>query len=328
MSEREIDFQEMTGKEWLGCKIDLSRPIEPPEPLLIQSETGIPLLYRRGIHVSSGKQKAGKTFYNSILMAALLNPDGFCGFRPTKTIFKILFADTEQDRSDTQEVMKRIHRINGWKTDQNSPNLIGMNLREFSAEQRIKLIKEALMNVDPDILVIDGIVDLCVDFNSLEESHALTTMLLGWAVEHDVSIITALHINKGNDELRGHLGAFLAQKGESVMRVSKENDGITYMDCKIVDARHKPIDDFAFRIVEGLPEPYEPLGTNKPSVNYENLFQDILKQPLRYNNLVEAVAKSTGKADSTARRYIDAATKLGIIQNKKGFYEYKNTLPF
>ena len=328
MSERIIDMREKTVKQWLSCKVDLSRQIDPPEPLLIQSETGIPLLYRRGIHVSSGKQKAGKTFFNSILMAALLNPDGFCGFRPTKTIFKVLFVDTEQDAADSQEVIRRIHRINGWETDQNHPRLIGMNLREFSAEQRIKLVEESLMDVSPDVLVIDGIVDLCVDFNSLEESHRLTTMLLRWAVMYDVSIVTTLHINKGNGELRGHLGSFLAQKGENVIKITKENDGIAYMNCKVIDARHKPIDDFAFRIVEGIPEVYEPLETNKPPIDYEDLFEGILKQPLRYNNLVDGVVKSTGKSIPTAKRYIDAAVRMKIIENNHGFYECKNNLPF
>ena len=326
MSETTIDMRPKDDKEWVGTKIDLSQPIEPPEPLLIQEETNIPLLFRRGIHVCSGKQKAGKTFYNSILMCALLNPSGFCGFQPTKTTFRILFADTEQDRSDTQEVIKRVHRLNGWETNKNYPKLIAINLREFCAEERIKLIEQALTHVKPDVLVIDGVVDLCVDFNSLEESHALTTMLLKWTVKYDVSIITALHINKGNDELRGHLGAFLAQKGDSVIRISKESDGLAYMACKITDSRHKPIEDFNFRIVEGLPELYEADG--KVSVNYHDIFENVLSRPLRYNDLVTEVMKFTGKAEKTAKRYIKSSAELKIITNKNGIYECKDTLPF
>lgn len=327
MSERVIDMRSK-NKDWISTKIDLSKPISPPEPLLIQTETNIPLLYRRGIHVSSGKQKAGKTFYNSILMSAVLNPQGYCGLKPVTLGLKVLFADTEQDKSDTQEVIKRVHRLNGWVLTHNVDRLVGINLREYSAPERINLIEQAIQDVNPDILVIDGVVDLCLDFNSLEEGHALTTLLMQWIVKYNVSIITSLHTNKGNNELRGHLGAFLAQKGESVMRVTKKTDGLSYMACEIIESRHKPIDDFDFRIVEGLPEPYSPSGSNKALVNYEDIFEKALGQGKRYGELVSEVVKIAGVADATAKRYIRNATELGIIKNKNGYYECENTLPF
>ena len=326
MSETVIDMRPKDGKEWKSTIIDLSKPIEPPEPLLIQEETGCSLLFRRGIHIVSGKQKAGKTFYNSIIMTAILNPDGFCGLKPTKTNFRVLFADTEQDRSDTFKVVERIHRLNGWQTDKNYPKLVAINLREFSAEERLKLIEQALSDYKPDILIIDGVVDLCIDFNSLEESHALTTKLMKWTVKYDVSVITALHENKGNDNLRGHLGSFLAQKSDSVIRIAKESDGIAYMSCKIVDSRKKPIEDFNFRIVEGLPEPYDTEG--KATVNYFETFENVLHKPLKYNDLVIEVQKSTGKSIATAKRYITTATELKIIESNNGYYECKNSLPF
>lgn len=315
-------------KDWTIAKIDLSKPIPPPEPLLIQTETSIPLLYKRGIHISSGKQKAGKTFYNSILMSAALNPDGCCGFHPIKPNLKVLFVDTEQDKSDTQEVIKRVHRLNQWLLTNNVERLVGINLREYSAPERILFIEQAMQDIKPDIIVIDGVVDLCLDFNSLEESHKLTTLLMQWAAKYDVSIIASLHINKGNDELRGHLGAFLAQKGESVMRVTKKTDTLSYMACEIIESRHKPIDDFDFRIVEGLPEFYSPLESNKPSVNYEDIFQKALEQGKRYGELVSEVIKIAGVSEPTAKRYIKNAADLQIIRNKNGNYECKNTLPF
>ncbi|MDD4439442.1 MAG: hypothetical protein PHS04_15615, partial [Tissierellia bacterium] len=168
----------------------------------------------------------------------------------------------------------------------------------------------------------------CIDFNSLEESHKLTTLLMKWTVQYDVSIITALHINKGNDELRGHLGSFLGQKGDSIMRITKENDGMLYISCKITDSRHKPIDDFNFRIVEGIPEPYEVDLSKKAQVNYQDIFENVLSTPLKYCDLATEVAKTTNKAISTANRYIKTATELGIIKNNDGYYVCDSTLPF
>lgn len=328
MSETVLDYRKTVTNAWKSAKIDLSQQIEPPEPILTQIETNVPLLYRRGIHIVSGKQKVGKTFLNTMLMSAILNPCGFGGFEPSKTGLKVLFIDTEQDRADTQAVMARVHRLNEWSTVTNYERFVGLNLREYSVEDRIKLIEQSLRDVMPDVLIVDGVVDLCLDFNSLEESHKLTTMLMQWASRYNCAILTALHVNKGNDELRGHLGAFLAQKGEVVVRVSKENDGLNYMSCRVIESRHKPIDDFAFRIVEGMPEIYEPEISTKATVNYESIFEAALKQPLRYGELVGEIAKITGKSIPTSKRYIDAAANSGIIENKNGFYERKSSLPF
>ncbi len=328
MSETVFDYRITATNVWEAAKIDLSQQIEPPEAILTQIETNIPLIYRRGIHVVSGKQKAGKTFLNTMIMAAILNPCGFGGFEPSKTGLKVLFIDTEQDRADTQAVMARVHRLNEWSTVTNYERFVGLNLREYSVEDRIRIIEQSLMDIRPDVLIIDGVVDLCLDFNSLDESHRLTSMLMQWASRYNCAILTVLHINKTDGELRGHLGSFLSQKGENVIKVSKENDGMNYMSCKVIESRHRPINDFNFRIVESMPEAYEPEISTKATVNYESIFEAALKQPLRYGELVGEIVKITGKSIPTSKRYIDAATNLGIIENKNGIYECKNNLPF
>ena len=307
--------QRVGEKGWETALIDLANPVPPPKPLLIQTSTGTPLLYRGGIHVSSGKQKAGKTFYNSILMAALTNPTGFMGLEPTDS-YSVLFADTEQNRDDVQEVIKRVHRINNWDVRENEPTLRGISLREYSVPERIQLTENALKDLQPDVLILDGAVDFCLDFNSLEESHAVTSMLMKWTVEYGVSIVTSLHINKGNDELRGHLGAFLAQKGDSVIRISKENDGLPYMAAKVIDSRHRSIDDFSFRIEDGLPEAYESSGSTR-AVDYLDIFDGT--EPTTYTDLVNKITSLTGKSSRTAKRYIEEASKAGILVKKMDF---------
>lgn len=309
-------------KKWRSALIDLENPVPPPRPLLIQDSTGIPLLYKGGIHISSGKQKAGKTFYHTILMAGLTNPAGYMGLHPTDSL-SVLFADTEQNRDDVQEVLRRVHRINGWSVGVNASALRGISLREYSVPERIDLTVNALMELKPDVLVLDGAVDLCIDFNSLEESHKVTSTLMKWTVEYNVSIVTSLHINKGNDDLRGHLGSFLSQKGDSVIRISKENDGLPYMAAKIIDSRHRPIDDFSFRIEDGLPEAYEP-GTTRNTINYQDLFDATLSEPMKHGDLVRIIVQRTGKSEVTAKRYISTAVQNGIIENRNGTYEIKS----
>ena len=320
-------------ERWKAHIVDLSKPVASPEPLLVQSTTQTPLLYRRGIHISSGKQKAGKTFYNSILVSALLNESGFFNLVPTRNNFKVLFADTEQDMSDTQEVIRRIHRINDWPLDKNVSTLTGSNLRELSAAERIQIIEESVEAIRPDVLFIDGIVDLCLDFNDLAEGHAITTMMMKWAVKYNLAIVTALHVNKGDDNLRGHLGTFLAQKGENVIRITKEDDGQPYMSCKVADSRHAPIDEFYFRIEEGLPVMYEPAGSEVKkqafTVNYDEMFALILgNERMNKKDLSVKVSLHTNKSIDMAKKYIEDAKNAGILRVNNGMYEHKNALPF
>lgn len=328
-------FYLTTPKEerWKEHMVDLSKPVPTPEAMLIQTSTGTPLIYRRGIHVSSGKQKAGKTFYNSILVSALLHEGGYFNLEPTANNYKVLFTDTEQDMSDTQEVIRRIHRMNDWPTDRNVSTLAGTNLRELSAGERIEIIQESIDALRPDVLFIDGIVDLCVDFNDLAEGHAVTTMLMKWAVKYNIAIVTALHINKGDDNLRGHLGTFLSQKGENVMRITKEDDGMPYMSCKIADSRHAPIEDFFFRIEEGVPVMYEPQGQERKqtafSIDYDALFSVIMgNEKMNRKDLMLKVSLHTNKSIDMAKKYIDDAKRAGILDFSGGMYGYKNALPF
>jgi hypothetical protein len=74
------------------------------------------------------------------------------------------------------------------------------------------------------ILVIDGIRDLINDINSPEEATMISSKLLKWTEERNIHIITVLHQNKQDGNARGHLGAELTNKAESVISVEKKGD--------------------------------------------------------------------------------------------------------
>lgn len=55
-------------------------------------------------------------------------------------------------------------------------------------------------------VVIDGIRDLMYDINNPSESVELINDLMRWSSMHDLHIHTVLHLNKGDDNTRGHIG--------------------------------------------------------------------------------------------------------------------------
>ena len=100
------------------------------------------------------------------------------------------------------------------------------------------------------LVVIDGIRDLMLDINNSTEATKLVGDLMQWTSEQNIHIQTVLHLNKGDDNARGHIGTELNNKAETVLQITKDN---TLPDRSIVAPaiiRSKPFDKFAFRLKE------------------------------------------------------------------------------
>lgn len=90
-----------------------------------------------------------------------------------------------------------------------------LHAQGIQPQQRRQIINHALTN-DPEIgfVVIDGIRDLMYDINSSSESVDLINDLMRWSSMHDLHIHTVLHLNKGDDNTRGHIGTELNNKAK------------------------------------------------------------------------------------------------------------------
>ena len=71
------------------------------------------------------------------------------------------------------------------------------------------------------LVIIDGIRDLMYDINSPSESSELINLLMRWSSEYNLHIHTVLHLNKGDDNTRGHIGTELNNKAETVLQITK-----------------------------------------------------------------------------------------------------------
>ena len=318
------DFNEKSELDWHKYQIDLSNPIQPPEPLIIQSDSDIPMLHRRNISTIAASAKVGKTFLISAIATAAFHKDSFLNMHCPKEDVKVLFIDTEQDNSDTQLVVIRIHELSDWETTKNNESFIAINLRELDKGQIISVIENAIAEFKPDLVLLDGIVDLVGDFNNIQDSHQAVTILTKWASKYDCHITCCLHVNKKTEEPRGHLGAFLRQKGELTLLLSKQEGVVPYIEVKPIDSRHRPIDVFYFRINDkGLPELYSPEPKQPRNEKLSELFAKILPLPnsMNYKDLVEKVVEISKVKDRMAKRKIETALKdEHIVKNNAGFY--------
>ena len=227
----------------------------PPEILWVNGSTIGTL---GNFSASTGKAKSKKTFNISAIVAAALKNDEVLKYSaylpPNKR--KILYVDTEQSKYHCHKVMERILRLAGLPTDKDRDDFVFIVLREQTPDKRKQIIGYMLENMpDVGLLIIDGIRDLMYDINSPSESTDLINLLMRWSSGYNLHIHTVLHLNKGDDNTRGHIGTELNNKAETVLQITKSQQDGNISEVKAMHIRDREFDPFAFRInEEALPE--------------------------------------------------------------------------
>ena len=174
---------------------------------------------------------------------------------------RILYIDTEMKPADTQLMNRKAMHLAELPETEDVPEATFINLRRQTADECQQALTDLLKKYHPDIVFIDGIVDLLLNFNDLEESQALIRKLLALAEEFNCCLVNVLHTNKAIDDhnMRGHLGSFLTQKASLVFNCKKDAaSNIVTVSC--TESRHAPIADFTFAFDhEGYPTSAEAL---------------------------------------------------------------------
>ena len=113
-----------------------------------------------------------------------------------------------------------------------------------------------------------------------------------------------LHLNKGDDNTRGHIGTELNNKAETVLQVTKSLMDVNVSEVKAMHIRDKDFEPFAFRInEESLPElvvdyerqkkPERVTLTDLPDEKHHRALATAFNKGgiQGYNNLIEALKR-------------------------------------
>ena len=280
-----------------------------PDPLVKQGDKVI--VSRGNIATITGKPKAFKTFLTSSIAAGVLE-DEFLGI--SGDCKKLLFVDTEQSKSHVNNVQKRIYNICSWDLKVSKDELVMFALREFDSKERTKIILNAIEILKPDLVIIDGIRDLVKDFNSIEETAEIVSSLMSVTTKNNCGIITVLHQNKADNNVRGHLGTELCNKSETILQVVNEN-GIATVSP--VYSRNQEISQFSFRVDDsGLPVGCDIPKVEKNALELKRLMQEAMSNSpyLTKADLEARVRIAMGKSEKTAQRRVKEALDKGIIK--------------
>ena len=294
--------------------IDLSEQLPDPQPIV--RIWGNLIASRGNVSTVVGLAKSRKTFLTAAVASGFLSSSDFLGF-DTPATGKVVYVDTGQARAHGHKVARRILRSIGLPTDHNHDKLVVAALRELTPDQRREATGEILRRYKPDLLILDGVADLCNDPNDLHESEALTCELMRWSSEYDNHILCVLHSNPGGEKARGHLGSALLRKSETVVLVKADGDTsvVSPQYC-----RNEPFTEFAFQInASGLPEL---CGIPAPQPK-ENVFAEIMEAGKVYahSELIEMLMEAVDLKEGSAKSKISRAVKAGtIVKNQAGGY--------
>lgn len=348
-SEQEKERQEML-RELEKHLISVEDEYPPEECLLMVG--GVEFFAKGDVSAIKAKQKQGKTNAISLMVAAIL-----CGkWGQLVCVLKnarVLVIDTEQKPADTQLVYNRTLKLAGLPKRDIFDRFRTLNLRAMTRKEKISAVKLAIVEYKPDIVFIDGIVDLMGNFNEVDDSKQIIDELMRLSTKEvsgiDVAIVCVLHTNKATDDhnMRGHLGTMLAQKSGTVLEVRKSNGIITVSNS---DSRHKEVPEWSFRfddngnIVDATQQRLDMQAEIRRKKADEQLEQEEKVKRERFEAMAKIVNGANGsikrsdlkqalmdtlkRSNATIKNYIRAWIEEGVIvEDNNGYISLADNQP-
>lgn len=240
------------GKIGSESNIDLNTKLQPYKIILGENdynEAGdreiIEILTSGNLSMINGKSKSRKSFAIMALCNLIMNPNNkMIGYNSNFERGIVVF-DTEQFKHHTKRFYERLSRL------VDTSNFTMKNLRAYNKEIRLKFIKNYIETERPALAFIDNIRDVVNDFNDIGQSDEIITMLSNLMERTGTHICCTLHVNKSDNNARGHIGSELTQKAETVFMIETFESGITEIRGEY--CRNKPFKTIQFKLENSVP---------------------------------------------------------------------------
>ena len=329
IEEIEIHDDFLIEDKWISVPID-DNWLDPTEryikPKFTLSYNGVPFAPLGGVHGLTGQPGHGKTFTFTQLIVAILRGQ-FYGLKyelkhdiPEP---KVLYIDTEMERSNTQLVMLRVYEMMGWEKHSVQEQFKILWLREVvSAEDRWRKVLRAIYDMKPTVVFLDGLIDVVGDFNDNKECQRIIYKCMATASHYKISMWCLLHENPGSSKMVGHAGSFLERKATDVLKTKKNKEGsVVSFEVSQAKARARDLDTWTFVIEDddnhyGHPVIQSSKMEESPEKTEKSL-QDIVSiigtDTLAFTTLRDKIAAKENKGRGWAKDKINEAIKQGIL---------------
>ncbi len=246
MPTAEEQFRQERRTALQAMRIKSDTEVRPEEPTLSVDDVGF--FARADIHAIKGKQKCGKTSALKVCVAAWMKGQQF-RVRSEMEAPKVLYLDTEQKQTDVKLIVTDVMDMTGKEAAYVDGHLMVYALRKRDFKQLLDDLRLLIEDEQPDVVIIDGIVEFVASFNDESLAKQLIHELLCISEERNCAMVCVLHTNKADEDhnMRGHLGTMLAQKAGTVLECKKQG-GIIVVSCS--DARHAEMPDWSLMFDE------------------------------------------------------------------------------
>jgi subtilase family serine protease len=175
--------------------------------------------------------------------------------------------------------------------------------------------------------VLDGILDLISDFNSVEQSFFLIQWLKKITKIHNLLILCVLHLGKKDQNSIGHIGSYLDRKAQSVLKIEKNKENKT-IDLSATFLRSS--DEFNPISIAYTGSSWNQVNTaNEKTGTYifgmekTSLINRILFQPRKYSEMLSDLEEFTGKGSTTCKKILKDWINDGSILKIGELYKQK-----
>lgn len=233
--------------------IDYNTKLKPYKVILGEkayNESGereiIEIMSSGNLSMMNGKSKSRKSFAIMAICSLILNTNNNLLGYASNFERGIVVFDTEQFKHHTKRFYDRLSRI------VNTGSFKIFNLRAYNKETRLKFIKNYIEREKPALAFIDNVRDVIKDFNDIGQSDDIITALSNIMERTGTHICCTLHVNKSDNNARGHIGSELTQKAETVFMVETfAESGITEIRGEYT--RNKPFKNIQFKLENSVP---------------------------------------------------------------------------
>lgn len=282
-----------------------TQPDEPPPLIYID---GIPIMVPGNHTLLVGKKKSRKTLLIVHLIAEYLK-------KHPKDANSILLFDTEQGKGHVFKIREKIHQITGLFVPI-------FYLRGMSPQERRDFISETTKywhhyhQSHPKIAVIDGIRDLMSNINDPDETTEVIVWLEKLTLQHNLGLLEVLHLNKTDNNARGHIGSELLNKAYMTIEVElDEKSGQSVAKCE--SSRDKPFEMFSFwhdrnglPEIIGLPATGGVLPVAEKNERMHAVFQD---GAVRYKDIIDPIKANFECGINRAKQYLAEWVRRGYV---------------
>jgi hypothetical protein len=161
----------------------------------------------------------------------------------------IIHLDTEQSEQDCYIDFEKVMNSVGIK--KTPINYFKFSIGGYTVKERLAFVEYVINRVGHvGMLLLDGIVDICKNYNDLDISQALMEHIRQLGIKKKFITFSILHNAKSTGLARGHLGTESDNKSKAMLETVKEKDdsGFTgrYLIKHIKQRGGKSVDQISY----------------------------------------------------------------------------------